>query len=519
MDVGWRRGGGRALRLAGRARRARPRVRHRRPLRRTLTAAGHHPVGARLLRRACCAPRRTDAPARARRRAAAPVRRREPSTAITCGFASAQLRRPRAGARANAPRPASGRPGRAARRRRTRRARSTRALHGLWFRHVVPFVGGLVSDRAAYRYLPASTAYLPPRSRVARDVRRRRASSTSSDRTLGVRRRALDHRDTRAMTDVSGVLPCGLSCARSCAIDAPVDLLDHYGAADSRGSTATTDSSRPASPRRSRPNDAVARSRDSIAHEPGADVSPAAGPAPSARSPFAGGGRLVVPARIVGRDADGRAWCTDDRTPSRRPCRSTATPRARRPAFTVDAADDQRANGARWSTHALAAIRRGELEKVVLARAVDGRRRPPLRRPRGARRLARTAARLHRLRRRRLRRREPRAAGRQARRAGHVPARWPVPASDPDDAARARPRTRANTQLVVDAVDRRRSRSAAPTVVHADGPRPRTFADVSHLATTVTARRRSRHSTSSTSSPRCTRRPQSAVPRATSRST
>jgi demethylmenaquinone methyltransferase/2-methoxy-6-polyprenyl-1,4-benzoquinol methylase len=37
-----------------------------------------------------------------------------------------------------------------------------RAAHGLWFRHVVPFVGGLVSDRAAYRYLPASTAYLPP---------------------------------------------------------------------------------------------------------------------------------------------------------------------------------------------------------------------------------------------------------------------------------------------------------------------------------------------------------------------
>jgi len=37
-----------------------------------------------------------------------------------------------------------------------------RAIHGMWFRHVVPFVGGLVSDRAAYRYLPASTAYLPP---------------------------------------------------------------------------------------------------------------------------------------------------------------------------------------------------------------------------------------------------------------------------------------------------------------------------------------------------------------------
>ena len=37
-----------------------------------------------------------------------------------------------------------------------------RSAHGAWFRHVVPFVGGLVSDRAAYRYLPASTAYLPP---------------------------------------------------------------------------------------------------------------------------------------------------------------------------------------------------------------------------------------------------------------------------------------------------------------------------------------------------------------------
>ncbi len=37
-----------------------------------------------------------------------------------------------------------------------------RAVHNLWFRRVVPFVGGLVSDRAAYRYLPESTSYLPP---------------------------------------------------------------------------------------------------------------------------------------------------------------------------------------------------------------------------------------------------------------------------------------------------------------------------------------------------------------------
>jgi len=36
-----------------------------------------------------------------------------------------------------------------------------RAVRRIWFRRVVPFVGGLLSDRRAYSYLPASTAYLP----------------------------------------------------------------------------------------------------------------------------------------------------------------------------------------------------------------------------------------------------------------------------------------------------------------------------------------------------------------------
>lgn len=34
--------------------------------------------------------------------------------------------------------------------------------HGLYFGKVVPLLGGLLSDRAAYRYLPRSVAYLPP---------------------------------------------------------------------------------------------------------------------------------------------------------------------------------------------------------------------------------------------------------------------------------------------------------------------------------------------------------------------
>ena len=34
--------------------------------------------------------------------------------------------------------------------------------HGVYFGHVVPRIGGLLSDPAAYRYLPKSVAYLPP---------------------------------------------------------------------------------------------------------------------------------------------------------------------------------------------------------------------------------------------------------------------------------------------------------------------------------------------------------------------
>jgi demethylmenaquinone methyltransferase / 2-methoxy-6-polyprenyl-1,4-benzoquinol methylase len=39
--------------------------------------------------------------------------------------------------------------------------RLTKAGFGVWFNHVVPAIGAAVSDAAAYRYLPASVAYLP----------------------------------------------------------------------------------------------------------------------------------------------------------------------------------------------------------------------------------------------------------------------------------------------------------------------------------------------------------------------
>ena len=40
--------------------------------------------------------------------------------------------------------------------------RLLRTGHSFYFDRIVPFVGGLLSDREAYAYLPQSTAYLPP---------------------------------------------------------------------------------------------------------------------------------------------------------------------------------------------------------------------------------------------------------------------------------------------------------------------------------------------------------------------
>ena len=47
------------------------------------------------------------------------------------------------------------------------RAGVLRAGFRLWFRRVVPIIGSLISDRTAYHYLPASTAYLPEAEQIA----------------------------------------------------------------------------------------------------------------------------------------------------------------------------------------------------------------------------------------------------------------------------------------------------------------------------------------------------------------
>jgi demethylmenaquinone methyltransferase/2-methoxy-6-polyprenyl-1,4-benzoquinol methylase len=43
--------------------------------------------------------------------------------------------------------------------------------HRIYFRRVVPLIGGLLSDRAAYSYLPRSVAYLPPPDELLGELR------------------------------------------------------------------------------------------------------------------------------------------------------------------------------------------------------------------------------------------------------------------------------------------------------------------------------------------------------------
>lgn len=43
--------------------------------------------------------------------------------------------------------------------------------HGLYFGKIVPFIGGLLSDKRAYGYLPRSLAYLPPRVELLNGLR------------------------------------------------------------------------------------------------------------------------------------------------------------------------------------------------------------------------------------------------------------------------------------------------------------------------------------------------------------
>ena len=70
-----------------------------------------------------------------------------------------------------------------------------RAGHGVYFNKAVPMIGGLLSDRSAYSYLPKSMAYLPPPQEIVRmlhdagfpDAARRQLSGGITQLLLGTR--------------------------------------------------------------------------------------------------------------------------------------------------------------------------------------------------------------------------------------------------------------------------------------------------------------------------------------------
>ena len=55
----------------------------------------------------------------------------------------------------------------------------------VWFHRVVPFIGSLVSDRAAYHYLPQSTAYLPTGEEIMRMLNHSGFSAVNHRRVMG----------------------------------------------------------------------------------------------------------------------------------------------------------------------------------------------------------------------------------------------------------------------------------------------------------------------------------------------
>ena len=288
-------------------------------------------------RPACCAPR-------------APTRRSCAADALRLPFADANVRRHHVriraaqlrGARTGARRVRPGAPARAGGSRCSTspnpRARSSASVHGAWFRHVVPFVGGLVSDRAAYRYLPASTAYLPPLPELLALVGDAGIVDVSR-RTLGFGAAQLIT-GTRADDDLRP-LPAIRSAARG------AQLRDRRRRSTcstttrptgSRGSTATTASWPSGVAAVVAPADAAAFLA-TIDHVVDRRRFPARRSAGGRRAAVrAASGELVVPALIVGRDADGPGGAPrsiDVDAPTRSFVRST-TPRRRSSRVSAD---------------------------------------------------------------------------------------------------------------------------------------------------------------------------------------
>ncbi|MDP9333864.1 MAG: isochorismate synthase [Actinomycetota bacterium] len=271
--------------------------------------------------------------------------------------------------------------------------------------------------------------------------------------------------------------------ARSFVIDGPLDLLDCYASdgfawLDGDHGFVASGVAAVVAPADAPSFLATIRHSSADVH-----VSDAAGPRAVGALPFTGSGQLVVPGLIIGRDARGRMWRTviDDADPPRRA--SSATPDTAPSQFGVAAATGREQWGV-MVDRALIDIACGRLEKIVLARAVRIDADRPFDVP---------AVLAH------LRRSQPGCivyADRGflgaspellVRKVGAAVTARPLAGTAIETAALVRSAKDAHEhRLVVDAVLQALRRCCSD--VHADGPSPLELADVSHLATTVTAR-------------------------------
>ena len=171
-----------------------------------------------------------------------------------------------------------------------------RVGHRLYFGRVVPLIGGLLSDPAAYRYLPRSVAYLPPPAEML--GRLRSAGFTT------VQRRLLSGGITQLLTATTGMRAVTRPLGREVDLngfargDGFLFVRDGVGLAG-RGVAARV-------PLATVPEVLAGMERDDEVGHPGC------GPVALGVLPFrpSSGTELVIPAVTVGKDADGTRWIT-----------------------------------------------------------------------------------------------------------------------------------------------------------------------------------------------------------------
>ncbi len=226
--------------------------------------------------------------------------------------------------------------------------------HSQYFGKVVPLVGGLLSDRDAYQYLPKSVAYLPPPTRMVSMMAECRLRQRQPQAPVDGHRPAA-HRDQAVTSTTTGlrshtwVLDAGLDPLAALGPGGFAWFAEGFGLATSGVAARVS----------------VADAAEVLAGIAGDDplAEPGTGPLAVGALGWDGRGELVIPARIAGRTADGRSWVTEvgpaDDDAEGWPATRLAPPGRRDRAAWTAAVEE-----------ALARIGDGRLAKVVLAREV-----------------------------------------------------------------------------------------------------------------------------------------------------